>query len=116
MASTRNNNTYGNYYIEQKRSIDINNYLLSPYTAVIDRPTQAGNGLLGGRIHSSQLSTNNIDIESFLFGIQSTNLLKPMNILTPEIVCTNETTNMYNKKPTIIPPPLKINKNRPQFD
>ena len=55
---------------------------------------------------------NPIDIESFLFGINSTNLVKPEPILHPKL---NQlpVLNIYPDKETIMPLPLVIEKNRP---
>ena len=76
MASTRNKNTPGDYQLEQwaqqRRFEDI-----TFINATQGRPVQPlfpGNGLCGARIAGKDLAQNDSDIESFLFGIGSTNL------------------------------------------
>ena len=73
MASTRNLNTQGNYYLEQKEFKQSENYTLyenSQYGAAFNTRLP-GNGLNPAQIPWNQLSNNAADIESFLFGINS---------------------------------------------
>lgn len=75
MASTRNINSYGNYELEQeykKKSID---YLMFDNSCRAYSTHHAGNGLLEGRIAPTELSQNSCDIESFLYGIGTNNLV-----------------------------------------
>jgi hypothetical protein len=60
------------------------------------------------------MSKNAPDIESFLFGINSTNLVEPAAPFTPEIkdLCW---ANVYKKGPTYIPEPLVIQGNQRPF-
>ena len=79
MASTRNKNNITDYTMEQKQNIDICNY--SEYThSSYGQPNAthfAGDGLIMGRIAAVNLSANNIDIESQLYGIGTSNLVIP---------------------------------------
>jgi len=114
MASTRNINTPGNYALEQqqyKHNQQYNLYKNSQYGEAYTT-NLPGNGLLPGQLPANKLSHNPIQIESFLFGINSTNLVKPEAPLVPELTHL-ESVNIYTKQPTIIPLPLVIEKNRP---
>jgi hypothetical protein len=109
MASTRNRNTPGNYCLEQRQFANSENYTLyknSQYGAAYNTQLP-GLGLLPGQIPGNQLSRNTPDIESFLFGINSTNLVNPAPALTPQLnnLCQ---ANIYNSQPTYIPQPLVI--------
>tara|TARA_Y100001935_G_scaffold240453_1_gene228974 strand:+ start:129 stop:485 length:357 start_codon:yes stop_codon:yes gene_type:complete len=79
MASTRSKNTPGNYKLEQRANILSKKYDLyqhsqygSPYKTAIPSI-----GYTPSFISRDALSTNPIDIESALFGINSTNLETP---------------------------------------
>ena len=87
MASTRNKNTPGNYCLEQKQFSNSQGYTLYPnsqYGAAYNTRF-AGNGLNPAQIPWNKLSYNAPDIESFLFGINSTNLVKPAPCFVPEL-------------------------------
>jgi hypothetical protein len=114
MASTRNINTRGNYNIEMnkyKHSATYTLYENSQYGSAYDTRL-AGNGVNPGAIPWNKLSNNAADIESFLFGINLTDLTTTTDkVLYPELLCL-ETQNFYQKQPTIIPEPLIIEKNQ----
>lgn len=115
MASTRNKNTPGNYCLEQKQYTQTETYALysnSQYGAAYDTQLP-GNGLLPAQIPWNKLSHNAADTESFLFGINSTNLVNPAPCFSPELVKL-KSTNIFDKGSIIIPEPLVIqNKQRP---
>lgn len=116
MASTRNKNTIGNYTLDHKQSTDIESWRLYQNGAngyAYDTKL-AGNGLNQGQIPWNKLSHNPADIESFLFGINSTNLIKPASKLTPEIKQL-KSSNIYEKKHIIMPVPQAIPKNQRPF-
>ena len=114
MASTRNRNTPGDYNLQQGNFELSQNYTLYPnsqYGAAYDTQL-AGNGLLAGQIPGNQLSKNAPDIESFLFGINSTNLVNPAPCFRPQL--TDHTSfNIYKNQPTLMPTPLKMTQERP---
>ena len=114
MASTRNKNTVGNYNLEQRQFMNYQQYNLYKNSSYGEANTThlAGNGLLGGRLPMNQLSSNPIEIESQLFGINSTNLVNPASPVVP-LLNKLETLNLFQKSPTIMPRPLVIDKNRP---
>jgi len=114
MASTRNINTPGNYYLEQRQFQNSEMYKLYKNSQYGEAwcTNLCGNGLLPGQLPREQLSNNPIQIESFLFGINSTNLVNPQSPLLAELK-TLQDVNIYNKQPTIMPLPLVVEKNRP---
>lgn len=116
MASTRNRNTQGNYCLEQRQYQQSSGYTLYPnsqYGAAYNTRF-AGNGLLPGQIPWNKLSYNAADTESFLFGINSTNLVNPAPCFVPEITKL-DSVNIYDKGPVFIPEPLTIEKNQRPF-
>ena len=62
----------------------------------------------------NQLSNNAPDIESFLFGINSTNLVNPAGPLRPELK-TLETANFFEKGAILMPEPLAVEKKQRPF-
>jgi len=113
MASTRNKNTSGNYCLEQRQYSQSNQYTLyhnSQYGAAYDTKL-AGNGLNPGQVPWNKLSQNSADIESFLFGVNSSNLVNPAPIFYPELT-KNDFFNVFEKRPVFIPEPLVIEKNQ----
>ena len=116
MASTRNINTPGNYCGQQNQFKHMENYTLYPnsqYGAAY-KTELPGNGLLPGQIPWNQLSHNAVQIESFLLGINSTNLVNPQKPLVPELK-TLETANFFERGPILIPEPLVVQKNQRPF-
>ena len=117
MASTRNKNTSGNYSLEQRDFKGFENYTLYPNSqyGTAYNTQLAGNGLNPAQIPWNQMSTNAPDIESFLFGINSTNLVNPAPIFEPQLTIL-QPTNLYEKTPIFIPEPLVVEKKqRPAF-
>jgi len=118
MASTRNINTRGNYCMEQRQYFHLSQWNLYPHSSHGNAYHTGipGNGLLQGRINSSQLSFNNTNIESFLFGIDSTNLTTDeFPSLTPEIKRL-EQVNIFPNKPIYIPEKLIVSKDNRPFE
>jgi hypothetical protein len=116
MASTRNRNTQGNYCLEQRSFKDSERYTLyanSQY-GVAYNTQLPGNGLLPGQVSWKKLSHNAADTESFLFGINSTNLVNPAPCFTPQITQL-DSVDIYNKGVTFMPEPLVIEKNQRPF-
>lgn len=116
MASTRNRNTPINYNLEQRQYGQSENYTLYPnsqYGAAYNTRLP-GNGLLPAQIPWNKLSHNAADTESFLFGINSTNLVNPAPCFVPEITKI-DSVNIFNKDSVLIPEPLVIEKNQRPF-
>jgi len=116
MASTRNKNTPGNYYLEQKQYKEMSNYACyeySQYGYAYDTKLP-GDGLLPAQIPNTKLSNHAINTESFLFGINSTNLVEPAQCFIPEITYL-KSASLYNKQPIYIPEPLVIEEGQRPF-
>ena len=111
MASTRNKNTPGNYCLYNRQNVRIETWQLykngANGTAYDTR--LPGNGLNPGQLPWNTLSYNPADIESFLFGINSTNLVNPAPPLTPELKSL-QTANVFKTAPIIMPIPQAIPK------
>jgi hypothetical protein len=116
MASTRNKNTPGNYCLDQRQNTQTESWQL--YTNGANGYAYdtrlAGTGLNPGQLPWSKLSYNPADIESFLFGINSTNLVNPAPPLTPELKCL-KSINLFKMTDTIMPIPLVVPKNQRPF-
>lgn len=116
MASTRNKNTYGNYYLDQRQNSGVEFWQLyengANGTAYDTR--LPGNGLNPGQLSFHSLSKNSADIESFLFGINLTNLVNPAPPLTPQFKHL-QTANLFEKSPVIMPVPQAIPKYQRPF-
>jgi hypothetical protein len=116
MASTRNKNTTGNFVAE--RSINNNTvdyFTNNSYSFGTPLTTYyPGDGLLHGRVASENLAHNNIDIETQLFGIGSTNLVKPKINQYPELKPI-QSLSIIDRIPIIIPEPLIIHKDQRPF-
>jgi len=116
MASTRNKNTPGNYCLDQRQYTDsahYTGYKNGAYGEAYDTRLP-GNGLNPAQIPWNKMSSNAPDIESFLFGINSTNLVNPAPCLVPELTCLRNA-NVFDKEPIYIPEPLVIEKNQRPF-
>lgn len=116
MASTRNKNTPVNYALQQRQythSYDYNIYKNSSHGQAYDTRL-AGNGLNPGQLPWTTLSSNPADIESFLFGINSTNLVNPAPPLTPELKCL-ATANIFKTPNVYMPEPLVVSKSQRPF-
>ena len=114
MASTRNKNTPGNYCMEQW-SLGKNSAFKTFKDSVVPVESMyAGNGLLPGRIGNPVLAKNPEDIESFLFGIGSTNLVNPKPELRPEL---NKlpSLDIIDRIPLILPEVLIVERNQRQY-
>lgn len=116
MASTRNKNTPGNYCLDQRQNVRQESWQLykngaNGYAYDTRLP---GNGLNPGQLPWTTLSHNPADIESFLWGINSTNLVNPAPSLTPELKYLN-TANVFESKSVIMPVPQAIPKYQRPF-
>ena len=114
MASTRNRNTPGNYAAEQSANLTNRNYSSyesSAYYAVPEQTYFPGNGLVGMKAAHRNLSQNYSDVESFLFGIGSTNLVSPQSTPTPEINQI-QSLNVADKIKLIMPETFSVRPNQ----
>jgi hypothetical protein len=114
MASTRNKNSTCNYKQEMHQYRENQQYTLYEHSShgIAFETRWAGMGLNPGQIPSSQLASNPVDIESFLFGVGSTNLIENCAksgcvtaSLNPELKSLYQF-NLYDDKKPILPNPM----------
>lgn len=113
MASTRNRNTPGNYQIEQwslEQSRIHQSYTYQPNGQAITTHF-AGDGLIGQWMPSNLLSENYVDVETFLRGTGSTNLVTPKADTQIETKPISQLA-IYERTPLVIPKPLYIEPNQ----
>ena len=109
MAATRNKNLQGDYNLEQwskNKIFETNSFLNAPQGKSIQLH-YAGNGLIGGRMHARDLAHNYCDIESYLRGIGSTNLVTQQEPVVAHYKTLNSL-NVIHKKPMVIPDNLIV--------
>jgi hypothetical protein len=111
MASTRSKNNEGDYRLEQNVNSGSCDYLTCQKNNYGNPTTSyfAGNGLLQGRVAPSNLSSNPYDIESQLFGIGTSNMVKPKPSVKPVIHDLNSL-NICDRLQTMVPEPLIVEK------
>jgi hypothetical protein len=116
MASTRNINTPGNYCLQQRQFLLSKDYTLYPNSqyGYAYHTQMPGNGFNPAQIPGDKLSYNSTNIESFLFGINSTNLVNPAPCFKPELKELT-TANIYKSQPTIMPIPFVMEQNQRPF-
>jgi hypothetical protein len=116
MASTRNINTRLNYNLQQQHYRHSENYTLYPNSQYGEAyfTRLPGDGVNPGQLPRDQLSRNPVEIESFLFGINSTNLVNPEPPLTPELKRL-EIANFFQKEKVLMPEPLTVEKHQRPF-
>jgi len=110
MSSTRNNNTVGNYNLQQ-RSINqqydtkmyVNSSNGSPYNTAIT----SGGHALPSFMSRDAFANNSIEIESALFGINSSNLVNPQPAVQPQLK-TLRTIEFFSRTPVILPDELIV--------
>ena len=116
MASTKNKNTKSDYCLEQRNFRGIFNHVTyinaqngRAYTDAIPDV-----GYTPSYMPRDSFSQNSVDIESALFGINSTNLVTPQDPVVPELkqlpYCS-----FFDRIPLIMPTPLVIEKNQRPF-
>ena len=109
MASTRNNNTPGNYCIQQRGyslALKYDLYQNSQYGDAY-KPAIPCLGYTPSHMPWNTLSNNPVEIESTLFGINSTNLVTPQPPVKPQLK-TVPTKSFFQRIPLIMPKPLVI--------
>jgi hypothetical protein len=113
MSSTRDKNCQGNYNLEQIQNTHISEYSTYKYSAY-GHPVEshyAGNGLIMGKMAPTNLSNNACDIESYLYGIGSSNLVNLKPPVVPYIKPLLSL-SVIDRLPLIIPDPLVVAKNQ----
>ena len=114
MASTRNNNTRSNYCLQQRGYNLALGYDLYKYKRISPDTRFPCFGINVGSVPNTQLSCNPVNTESFLYGINSTNLVRPAPKFTTIVKC-QPGIEFFNRPQAYLPPPLVVpNCQRPQ--
>ena len=101
MASTRDINSKGNYYLEQKQNSQlINNLTYYNGSSGHANKTAFPELYLQGHMPPDNFSHNFVDIESALLGIDSTNLVKEREIVDPDFKSI-PTVSFFDRQPVI---------------
>lgn len=113
MASTRNKNNCGDYRLEQLQSSHIlDNRVFKHRNIAYDNRLPCA-GINVGHMPNHQLANNATDIESSLYGINSTNLVTPAKQVNPQMKHMNDLA-FFERPKIYIPEPLVIeHKQRP---
>jgi len=116
MANTRNNNTPADYCLQQRSYSLGREYIEYPYsyTGKAYNPAIPCLGIMPSHMPRSEFSTNSVQIESALFGINSTNLVAPQPHVKPNLK-TLKFVPYFNTIPMIMPNPLVSENNQRPF-
>ena len=109
MASTRNKNTCSNYCLEQRITTQSLNYLeyRNGASGAAYAPALPCIGIRPSQLPRDILSRNSVDIESALFGINSTNLVETQPPVVPQLTTLPEI-SFFERMKLIMPDPLII--------
>lgn len=116
MASTRNNNTPGDYCQQQKsykQSLDYNEYQYSQVGRAYKNALPCM-GITPSHMPREAFSQNSIEIESALFGINSTNLVNPQKPVVPQLKQLPGV-SYFERLQTFMPEPLVVEKYQRPF-
>lgn len=116
MASTRNNNTPGDYCLQQKaytNSLQHNTYEYS-YAGRAYDPAIPCLGITPSRMARDTLSNNPVEIESALWGINSVNLVDPQPAVVPELKKAKEI-SFFTRNQLIMPEEFSLLKDQRPF-
>ena len=116
MASTRNKNTQENYKIQQMNFRQMQDYELyeNSQSGAAYSPSLPVLGFNPSHMSRNDLAHNPIEIESSLFGINSTNLVNPQNEVIPQPKILREE-EFFKRPELIMPVPLAIERNQRPF-
>lgn len=115
MTSTRSRNMLGDYKLEQNRNRQANLHILDKQSVEIKDTMVPEFGINYGRVSNNVLSHNACDIESALFGINSSNLENPQPSVTTENK-TLKSVSFFNKNNVVMPYDFKnVLNDRPMF-
>jgi hypothetical protein len=116
MASTSNKNTASDYCLQQRSYTDSLKYTEYEYS-------QSGRayvnaipcvGITPSHMPREAFSNNSVEIESALFGINSSNLVNPQAPVKPSLKQLPER-SFFNRMPMYMPEPMVIEKNQRPF-
>lgn len=101
MASTRNKNTSNDYKLETRLNDTFYDYNVYNGYGVNNNPAYFVNGIIGN-MHSSNFTDNNVDVESMLRGIRSSDLEDGPFKVEPDFKKTKEL-SYFERVPVILP-------------
>ena len=111
MASTRNNNTPGDYCLQQNsfnHSLQYTQYKNSQLGMAYKNAIPCI-GITPSHMSREAFSKNSIEIESSLFGINSTNLVNPQTPVVPKLI-NLPSISYFDRTATFMPEPLIVEK------
>ncbi len=116
MASTKNKNTAPNYCMQQRQFRDNIHHIMYENSQngrayFNSLPSLGFNPTYMSR---EEFSKNSIDIESRLFGINSTNLVMPQEPIRPKLFNLPQVT-YFDRIPLFMPAPLVIERDQRPF-
>jgi len=116
MASTRNINTITDYCLQQRQYKNALEHELSPFSSygAACEPAIPCVGYMPSHMARNTLSNNPIEIESALFGINSTNLVEPQKPVKPKLK-TVPMKQFFQRTPLIMPKPLVMDHDQRPF-
>ena len=116
MASTRNNNTPNDYCLQQRSYKDASNYNEYMYSQVGRAFNNAMPcmGITPSHMPREAFSKNSVEIESSLFGINSTNLVNPQQPVVPNLKTLPEV-SYFERVPMYMPENLVIETDQRPF-
>ena len=109
MASTRNKNMPGDYCVQQRSYNQSLKYTTNKEKRLAHYSGLPCAGINGGQVPNTIFSNNPTDIESSLFGINSTNLVCPAKPVHPDIKCL-DSISFFQRLHAFLPEPLIIQK------
>ena len=115
MACTRDNNSWGNYYLEAKGKRKIRDSILfenapNGHASVCAFPMY-GNP---SKLPADNLAKNHVDIETYLLGIGSNDLVQKRGELYPQFI-KQPTIQFFDQKACVLSPGVSIQKNQRPF-
>lgn len=116
MASTRNKNTSANYCLEQRMTVLSQKYLeyQNGASGAAYSPAIPCVGIMPSQMPREAFSRNSVDIESALFGINSTNLVEPQQPVVPNLTKLPEV-SFFGRMQLVMPDPLVVEKSQRPF-
>jgi hypothetical protein len=116
MASTRNKNTCANYCLEQRMTTQSQKYLeyKNAASGAAYSPAIPCMGIMPSQMPREAFSRNSVDIESALFGINSTNLVEPQQPVVPQLNKLPEV-SFFTRMQLVMPDPLVVEKSQRPF-
>ena len=114
MASTRNINSTNDYKMEQRMNDRESAHILNPQRLFANHNAYPCFGTNVGHMPLKNLSHNGVDVESSLFGINSTNLVNPQQpvVAQPKHISSVQ---FFERIKPVLPESLVIENNQRPF-